>query len=126
MLHVDHPRFFAFVPGPNNFVSVMADALAAGFNTFTGTWFAGSGPAQVELTVINWLRQICGFPDGAGGLLVSGGSMANLTGLAVARHEKLDDDVADAVAYVGDQCHSSVARAFRVLGIKRDNIRAIP
>ena len=36
-LHVDHPRFFAFVPGPNNFVSVMADALAAGFNVFNGT-----------------------------------------------------------------------------------------
>jgi glutamate/tyrosine decarboxylase-like PLP-dependent enzyme len=126
MLHVDHPRFFAFVPGPNNFVSVMADTLAAGFNTFTGSWFAGSGPAQVELTVIDWLRQICGFPDGAGGLLVSGGSMANLTGLAVGRHEKLGDDLTGAVAYIGDQCHSSVARALRVLGIKRDNIRAIP
>lgn len=126
MLHVDHPRFFAFVPGPNNFVSVMADALAAGFNTFTGTWFAGSGPAQVELTLIDWLRQICGFPDGAGGLLVSGGSMANLTGLAVGRHEKLGDDLTGAVAYIGDQCHSSVARALRVLGIKRDNICAIP
>ncbi len=126
MLHVDHPRFFAFVPGPNNFVSVMAEALAAGFNTFTGTWFAGSGPAQVELTVIDWLRQICGLPETAGGLFVSGGSMANLTGLAVGRNEKLGDDAAGAVAYVGDQCHSSVARALRVLGIASDAIRAIP
>jgi glutamate/tyrosine decarboxylase-like PLP-dependent enzyme len=126
MLHVDHPRFFAFVPGPNNFVSVMADALAAGFNTFTGTWFAGSGPAEVELVVIDWLRQICGLPDGAGGLFVSGGSMANLTGLAAGRHEKMGDDISGATAYIGDQCHSSVARALRVLGIKRDNIRAIP
>lgn len=126
MLHVDHPRFFAFVPGPNNFVSVMADALAAGFNTFTGTWFAGSGPAEVELIVVDWLRQICGFPEGAGGLFVSGGSMANLTGIAVGRYDKLGDDLADAVAYIGDQCHSSVGRALRVLGIRRDNIRAIP
>jgi glutamate/tyrosine decarboxylase-like PLP-dependent enzyme len=126
MLHVDHPRFFAFVPGPNNFVSVMADALAAGFNTFTGTWFAGSGPAQVELIVIDWLRQICGLPEGAGGLFVSGGSMANLTGLAAGRHEKLGDELTGAVAYIGEQCHSSVARALRVLGVPRDNIRAIP
>jgi glutamate/tyrosine decarboxylase-like PLP-dependent enzyme len=125
MLHVDHPRFFAFVHGPYNFVSVMAEALAAGFNVFTGTWFAGSGPAQIELTVIDWLRQICGLPNGAGGLFVSGGSMANLTGLAVGRQEKLGDDVADAVAYIGDQCHSSVARALRVLGIKPENIRAV-
>jgi glutamate/tyrosine decarboxylase-like PLP-dependent enzyme len=104
----------------------MADALAAGFNTFTGTWFAGSGPAQVELVVIDWLRQICGLPEGAGGLFVSGGSMANLTGLAAGRHDKLGDDLTDAVAYIGEQCHSSVARALRVLGVAKDNIRAIP
>src|SRR6266478_5858552 len=45
-LHVDHPRFFAFVPGPNNFVSTMADAIAAGFNIFNGTWFGGSAAAD--------------------------------------------------------------------------------
>jgi glutamate/tyrosine decarboxylase-like PLP-dependent enzyme len=104
----------------------MADALAAGFNTFTGTWFAGSGPAQVELIVIDWLRQVCGLPKGAGGLFVSGGSMANLTGLAAGRHDKLGDDLTGAVAYIGEQCHSSVARALRVLGVAKDNIRAIP
>src|SRR5262249_53995818 len=47
-LHVDHPRFFAFVPGPNNFVSTMADALAAGFNIFNGTWLGGSAAAALE------------------------------------------------------------------------------
>ena len=51
-LHVDHPRFFAFVPGPNNFVSTMADALAAGFNIFNGTWLGGSAAAAVELGVV--------------------------------------------------------------------------
>lgn len=125
MLHVDHPRFFAFVPSPNNFVSAMADALAAGFNVFTGTWFAGSGPAQVELIVVDWLRRICGLPEGAGGLFVSGGSMANLTGLAVARHVQLGDDLEGAVAYIGDQCHSSVARAARIIGVPKDRIRVV-
>ncbi len=125
VLHVDHPRFFAFVPSPNNFVSAMADALAAGFNVFTGTWFAGSAAAQVELTVVDWLRQICGLPESAGGLFVSGGSMANLTGLAVARHVQLQDDLEGAVAYIGDQCHSSVARALRVLGLRPDQVRTI-
>lgn len=125
MLHVDHPRFFAFVPSPNNFVSVMADALAAGFNVFTGTWFAGSAPAQVELTVIEWLRHICGLPEGAGGLFVSGGSMANLTGLAVARHVELGDRIEGAVAYINAQCHSSVARALKVLGFASEQVRAI-
>jgi len=124
-LHIDHPRFFAFVPSPNNFVSAMADALVAGFNVFAGTYFAGSGPAHIELTVIDWLRQICGFPDGAGGLFVSGGSMANLTGLAVAREARLGANAHDGVGYLSDQCHSSVARALRVLGLPRERIRAI-
>jgi len=124
-LHIDHPRFFAFVPSPNNFVSAMADALVAGFNVFAGTYFAGSGPAHIELTVIDWLRQICGFPDGAGGLFVSGGSMANLTGLAVAREARLGANAHGGVGYLSDQCHSSVARALRVLGLPRERIRAI-
>jgi aromatic-L-amino-acid/L-tryptophan decarboxylase len=125
MLHVDHPRFFAFVPSPNNFISVLADALAAGFNVFTGTWFAGSAPAQIELTVIDWLRQMCGLAEAAGGLFVSGGSMAILTGLAVARHVHLGDELEGAVAYMGEQCHSSVARALKVLGLTREQVRII-
>src|SRR5262249_29210169 len=66
-LHVDHPRFFAFVPGPNNFVSTMADALAAGFNIFNGTCLGGSAAAAVELGVIRWLARVCGLPKSAGG-----------------------------------------------------------
>lgn len=125
MLHVDHPRFFAFVPGPGNFVSAMADALASGFNVFTGTWFAGSGPAQVELVVVEWLRTICGLPEGAGGLFVSGGSMANLTALALARHARLANRTEGAIVYTSDQTHSSVARGLRVLGFAPDQIRTL-
>jgi aromatic-L-amino-acid decarboxylase len=125
MLHVDHPRFFAFVPSPSNFVSVMADTLAAGLNAFAGTYLAGSGAAQVELVTIDWLRQICGLPETAGGLFVSGGSMANLTGLAVGRHVMLGDELSHAVAYLSNQSHSSVVRALRVLGLPDDRIRRI-
>jgi aromatic-L-amino-acid decarboxylase len=73
VMHVDQPRFFAFVPSPSNFVGAMADALASGFNGFLGTWFDGSGPAEIELVTIDWLRQACGLPETAGGLFVSGG-----------------------------------------------------
>src|SRR5438270_13338479 len=85
-LYVDHPRFFAFVPGPNNFVSTMADGLAAGFNIFNGTWFGGSAAAAVEFGGVRWLGRVCGLPESAGGLFVSGGSVGNLTGLVDARH----------------------------------------
>ena len=124
-LHVDHPRFFAFVPGPNNFVSTMADALAAGFNVFNGTWLGGSAAAAVELGVVRWLCRICGFPTASGGLFVSGGSMANLTALVAARHFLLQDRVADATVYFSDQTHSSVERALRVIGFAPEQIRKL-
>jgi len=125
IMNICHPRFFAFVPGPSNFVSVMADALAAGFNVFNGSWLGGSGPAALELAVIDWFRNWCGFPETAGGLFVSGGSMANLTGLVTARHTKLDDRTERAVIYYSDQTHSSVDRALRVIGFLPEQIRRI-
>ena len=124
-LHVDHPRFFAFVPGPNNFVSTMADALAAGFNIFNGTWLGGSAAAAGELGVVRWLCRICGFPTAAGGLFVSGGSMANLTALVAARHSVLQDRVAGATVYFSDQTHSSVERALGVIGFLPDQMRKL-
>ena len=124
--HVDHPRFFAFVPGPGNLVSALADALASGYNVFAGTWLGGAGAAELELVTVDWLRQICGLPEGAGGILLSGGTAANFTGLAVARRAKLADRLDGAVAYLSDQTHASVERALRLLGLASDGIRTLP
>ncbi len=125
IMHLDHPRFFAFVPGPGGFVGTVADTLASGFNVFASTWLEGPAAAEIELVTIDWLREICGMPEGAGGIFVSGGSAANLTALAVARHELLGDDFRDGVVYFSDQTHSSVERALRVLGFAPDQIKKI-
>ena len=125
-LHVDHPRFFAFVPGPNNFMSTMADALASGFNVFNGTWFGGSAAAAVELEVINWFGRFCGLPEEAGGLFVSGGSVANMTALLAARNALLENRIERATVYYSDQTHSSVERALRVIGFAPEQLRQIP
>lgn len=125
---VNHPRFFGFVPIPSNFVGAMADALVAGLTPFLGTWYAGSGPAEIELVTLDWLRQMCGLPEEGGGLFVSGGSMANLTALGTARHVRLEARgarIEDGVVYFSDQTHSSVERALRVLGIRPDRMRKI-
>jgi len=123
---VDHPRFYAFVPGPGNFVGAMADALASGFNVFAGHWLAASGPAAVELQTVDLLRRACGLPDSGGGLFVSGGSMANLHGLAAARAVRLGGPDASAVIYLSDQAHSSVAKGLRVLGFAPSQVRSVP
>jgi glutamate/tyrosine decarboxylase-like PLP-dependent enzyme len=125
-LHVDHPRFFAFVPGPGNYVSTMADALASGFNVFNGTWLGGSAAAAMELAVIGWFRRFCGFPETAAGLFVSGGSAANLTALHTARATKLGDRIDNATIYFSDQSHYSIERALRVIGFAREQFRKIP
>lgn len=124
--HVDHPRFLAFIPGPSNFVGAMGAALAAGINVFAGNWYEGAAAAQVELLVLDWLRELFGLPPEAGGLFVSGGSAANVTALAVARRVMLEDRVEGAVVYVGDQTHSSVERGLRLLGFPPEAIRRLP
>ena len=85
----DHPRFYAFVPSPTNFVSVVGDFLTSGHNVFAGHWLASSAAAQIEINVIDWLKELCGLPAEAGGILVSGGSMANLSAIAAARDRPL-------------------------------------
>jgi glutamate/tyrosine decarboxylase-like PLP-dependent enzyme len=125
-MRVDHPRFFGFVPGPNNVVGVLADMLASGFNVFSGTWISGAAAAQVEMVVVDWLTSLCGLPDAAGGLFTSGGSMASVMGLAAARHARLDDETEGAVAYCSEQTHRSVDRALRLLGFGPDQLRRLP
>jgi glutamate/tyrosine decarboxylase-like PLP-dependent enzyme len=126
IMHLDHPRFFGFIPSPSNFISVMADTLSSGLNVFAGTWLEAAGPAQVELVTIDWLRQLCGFPEQAGGLFTSGGSAANLTAMAVARHIKLQDDIKGTVVYFSDQTHSSIERALKILGFSSKQFRRLP
>lgn len=123
---VDHPRFYAFVPGPGSFVGAMADALSSGFNVFAGHWLAASGPGAVELQTVDLLRQACGFPESAGGLFVSGGSMANLSALAAARAVRLGGPDPAAIVYLSDQAHSSVAKGLRVLGFAPSQVRSVP
>ena len=124
---VSHPKSFSFVPGPSNFISAMGDALASGFNIFSGGWAASPAAAELEIVTTNWLLQWFGFPTKkGGGIFTSGGSMANLTALATARNVKLGDDFSKAAIYLSDQAHSSNIKAIRVLGFRKEQIRVLP
>src|SRR5690606_6505206 len=79
---VTHPKSYAFVPGPSNYVSVMADTLATGFNVFSGGWAASPAAAELEIICIQWLLKLFPFPQKkGGGIFSSVGSLANLTAL---------------------------------------------
>src|SRR5260370_3417587 len=73
---VDHPRFFAYVPIPGNFVGAMADALVAGLNVFAGTWISGSGPNAIEAVTLPRLESRIGLPPPGRGPILSGGALA--------------------------------------------------
>ncbi len=121
MQHGDHPRYFARVPSPSSFAGVLGDWLSTGFNALVASWAGGSGPATVELVVLEWLRELLGLAPGTEGVLLSGGSMANVTALAAARHA-----CGPGVIYVTDQTHASITRGLRSLQFGPDEVRPLP
>jgi glutamate/tyrosine decarboxylase-like PLP-dependent enzyme len=122
----EHPGYFAFIPSCHTWIGALGDLIAAGTNMYAGSWMEGAGPTQLELTVLDWFRSWLGLPDTTSGVLVSGGSAANMTALACARESLLGAMNDRVVAYVGDQAHSSLARAARALGFRPDQVRVLP
>ena len=60
-----HPRLFARVPSPSNYVAVLAQLASVGVNAFSASWLSGSGGTALELTVLDWMRSWLGLPEGA-------------------------------------------------------------
>jgi glutamate/tyrosine decarboxylase-like PLP-dependent enzyme len=123
-LRLDHPRSFGFVPTCPTWPGVLADFMASGFNVNAATWLVASGPSHLEAVVIGWFRQWFGMPEGAGGLMTSGGSAAALHAFVAAREAAGNPE--HPVAYMSDQSHSAQVRAARIIGITPDRIRVLP
>ena len=123
---ISHPGYLAFIPGEGTWPGALGDLIASALNVDTCWWLGASGPSALELVVLDWFRQWVGYPEQAAGVLVSGGSAANLTALACAREARIGPMNEQAVVYMSDQTHSSVARAARALGFRPDQVRVIP
>jgi glutamate/tyrosine decarboxylase-like PLP-dependent enzyme len=128
-----HPRFMGWVNGSGTPVGALADLLAGALDANVGG--RDHAPVYVERQVVDWARQIVGFPEGASGLLTSGTSIATLIGLAAARQAHGAGDVrrnglqvspARLVGYASTQAHASVPKAFELLGLGRDGLRSMP
>lgn len=122
----NHPRCMAFIPSPVSPYAWLGHCISNAFNTFAGSRLQGPGVAIIEQTIIRFLAHHAGLPDTAGGVFVSGGSMANLTALALARDRVLPSGKEQlGVAYLSDQTHYSVAKALKVLGFKQHQIHIV-
>jgi glutamate/tyrosine decarboxylase-like PLP-dependent enzyme len=125
-MRTNHPTFFSFIPSNSTELSWLGDILVSAFNAHTGGRIASAGPCGVETALVGWLASKINFPSTAGGLFVSGGSMANLMAMTIARDQVLPRGAhSRGVIYVGDQVHYSISKAARVLGFGEDQVRQV-
>jgi aromatic-L-amino-acid/L-tryptophan decarboxylase len=128
--HNAHPRFFGYVSSPGNPFNTVGSLIAGALNSNVTCWRSGPAASEIELLTIRWLKEMLGFPMGAAGLLVSGGSMANFAGIAAARSAKLPTVVRQGIRgcmrlYASSEAHFSVRKAAAMLGIGTDNVRVV-
>jgi glutamate/tyrosine decarboxylase-like PLP-dependent enzyme len=119
-----HPRMFGYVQSPGTPIGAFADLLASTLNANLTIWRSAPASVELERVTIDWIRQILGFPPEAGGLFVSGGSMANLAALAAARQTK-EHSLGRLRMYASSATHFSIAKAATLLGIDRENVQQV-
>src|SRR5438445_8609462 len=116
-----HPRMFGYVQSPGTPLAAFADLLASILNANLTVWRSAPAPVELERLTIDWIPQILGVNTRAGGLFVSGGSMANLAAIAASRQVK-DDSSGRLRIYASSETHFSIAKAAALLGIGRENV----
>src|SRR5215212_2187063 len=120
------PGYLAYIPGGGIFHSAVADLIANAVNRYVGVCAAAPALVQLEANVVRWFCEILGLPHGSGGVLTSGGSLANFTGIVTARKAMLPDDFLRGTLYCSNQVHHSFQKAANLAGFPYANIRELP
>lgn len=121
------PGYLAYVPGGGLPTAAIADLVANLLNRYTGLAPAAPAFVRFEADVLSWLAEQFGYDSEARGLLVSGGSLANLAAVVTARMDRLGEeaDLRQAVVYASTQAHHSVTKAVRLAGLPRSAVRLV-
>ncbi|MGW9687090.1 pyridoxal phosphate-dependent decarboxylase family protein [Flagellimonas sp. 2504JD1-5] len=128
------PNMYAYVMSGGNQISIIAEKLATTINQNQTKWHLGPAMNEIEKRVLKWTAKMLGFTPDAGGVLVSGGSAANLTGLTVGRNiffekegirEKGLFGQAPFVVYASEEVHNCVDKSVELLGIGSNHLRKI-
>lgn len=125
-LNTASPGYMGYIPGGGLFHAAVADLIADATNRYVGLYQAAPALVQLEANVIAWFCAMAGLPAGAGGVLTSGGSMANLIATVSARRDRLPSDFRAGTIYTSDQAHHSVLRAATIAGVAPDRVRVVP
>src|SRR5438034_3303179 len=131
-----HPRFFGYITAPPAPIGILADFLAAAVNANVGAWLLSPAATEIESQTVRWIAELIGYPADCGGLLVSGGNMANVVGLLAARTSMAGWDIRKTglagpeskrlLCYASSETHTWIQKAADLLGLGTDSIRWIP
>ena len=133
-LLMGHPAFFAYICGAGTVPGAAAELLAAGLNPCLGGYRLGPGAAEIELHLTRWLARCFGLPEGSGGMIMTGGAMANFVALKCARDAGLGHDVREqgvrdhgpVALYASEEAHVVIRRAADMLGLGAAAVRSVP
>ncbi len=118
-LSVDYTKYLSFVPAAPTESAVLFDLVVGAASIYGGSWLEGAGAIYAENEALDWLRQLAGMPEGAGGVFVPGGTVGNLSALVAARHAAVlrlgDDRPARFAMIASKETHSSVQAAALVM-----------
>jgi aromatic-L-amino-acid/L-tryptophan decarboxylase len=128
-----HPRFFAYITSSAAPIGALGDLLAAAVNPNVGGWALSPLATEVEAQTVRWIAELLGYPADCGGLLVSGGNMANFAAFLAARRARAPFDVrTEGMAaceegplrvYGSAETHTWIQKAADLFGLGTDAIR---
>ncbi|MGO8787062.1 MAG: pyridoxal phosphate-dependent decarboxylase family protein [Terriglobia bacterium] len=127
-----HPRFMGFITSPAAPLGALGELLAAAINPNVGGWILSPMASEIEAQTIRWIAEMIGYPRDAGGILVTGGTMANLLGFLAARHAKVTWDARThglagegarrLRVYASTETHTWIHKAVDLFGLGLDSI----
>jgi aromatic-L-amino-acid/L-tryptophan decarboxylase len=131
-----HPRFWGYITASPAPIGMLGDLLAAAVNQNVGAWSLSPMASEIEAQTVRWIAELIGYPADCGGLLVSGGNMANFVCFLAARQAKAGWDVRvtgmtggearHLRVYVSKETHTWIQKAADMFGLGTDSIRWIP
>src|SRR5215831_13461671 len=130
-----HPRFFGYITAPPAPIGILGDFLAAALNPNVGAWTLSPAATEIESQTVQWIASLIGYPVNCGGLLVSGGNMANLVCFLAARAAKAGWDIREhgvsrdsgrrLCVYGSIETHTWIQKAADISGLGTRSIRWI-
>lgn len=130
-----HPRFLGYITAPPAPIGILGDLLASAVNANVGAWLLSPAATEIESQAVRWIAELIGYPTTCGGLLVSGGNMANFVGYFAGRVARTPWNVrrdgvfggaGRLVVYVSAETHTWVQKATDLSGLGTAAIRWIP